>query len=77
LPASAAKARIAAFDMVEFMPGRDIDGQGALVAAQMLAAVMGIVARQGRRPGVGQVVARGGRPGKPGGQVPERPRASH
>lgn len=43
----AEKARIAGFDMVEFMPERDIDGQGAAVAAQMLAAVMGIVARQG------------------------------
>ena len=42
----AAKARIAAFDMVEFMPDRDIDGQGAAVAAQLLAGVMGIVARQ-------------------------------
>lgn len=42
----AEKARIAAFDMVEFMPERDIDGQGALVAAQILASVMGIVARR-------------------------------
>ena len=43
----AGRARIAAFDMVEFMPARDIDGQGAALAAQLLAAVMGIVARQG------------------------------
>jgi agmatinase len=43
----AEKARIAGFDMVEFMPERDIDGLGAMVAAQMLAGVMGIVARQG------------------------------
>lgn len=42
----AAKARIAGFDMVEFMPDRDIDGQGAMVAAGLLAAVTGIVARQ-------------------------------
>lgn len=42
----AAKARIAGFDMVEFMPDRDIDGQGALTAAQLLAAVMGLIARQ-------------------------------
>lgn len=42
----AAKARIAAFDMVEFMPERDIDGQGALVAAQLLAGVIGLVAEQ-------------------------------
>lgn len=43
----AEKARIAGFDMVEFMPERDVDGLGAMLAAQMLAAVMGIVARQG------------------------------
>ena len=46
ISAVASKARIAAFDMVEFMPDRDIDGQGAAVAAQLLAGVMGIVARQ-------------------------------
>lgn len=46
IAAVAGKARIVAFDMVEFMPERDIDGQGALVAAQLLAAVLGIVARQ-------------------------------
>ncbi len=45
--AVAEKARIAGFDMVEFMPERDIDGLGAMVAAQLLAGVMGIVARQG------------------------------
>lgn len=44
--AVAAKARIAGFDMVEFMPDRDIDGQGALTAAQLLAAVVGLIARQ-------------------------------
>ncbi|MEY4696280.1 MAG: hypothetical protein RIT14_708 [Pseudomonadota bacterium] len=44
--AVAEKARIAAFDMVEFMPERDIDGLGAMVAAQMLAGVIGIIARQ-------------------------------
>jgi agmatinase len=43
----AEKARIAGFDMVEFMPSRDVDGQGAAVAAQLLAAAMGIIARQG------------------------------
>lgn len=42
----AAKARIVAFDMVEFMSERDIDGQGALVAAQLLAGTIGILARQ-------------------------------
>jgi len=45
--AVAEKARIAAFDMVEFMPDRDIDGMGAMLAAQMLAGVTGIIARQG------------------------------
>ena len=44
--AVAEKARIAGFDMVEFMPSRDIDGMGATLAAQLLASVMGIVARQ-------------------------------
>lgn len=44
--AVAAKARIAGFDMVEFMPERDIDGQGALTAAQLLATVLGLIARQ-------------------------------
>jgi agmatinase len=42
----AEKARIAGFDMVELMPERDIDGQGALLAAQLLASVMGVIARQ-------------------------------
>ncbi len=44
--AVAEKARIAGFAMVELMPSRDIDGQGALVAAQLLAGVIGIIARQ-------------------------------
>jgi agmatinase len=42
----AGKARIVAFDMVELMPARDIDGMGAMLAAQILTAVIGIVARQ-------------------------------
>jgi agmatinase len=42
----AEKARIAGFDMVEFMPKRDVDGLGAGLAAQLLAAVLGIMARQ-------------------------------
>ena len=42
----AEKARIAGFDMVELMPERDIDGQGALLAAQILASVLGVIARQ-------------------------------
>lgn len=44
--AVAEKGRIAAFDMVEFMPERDIDGLGAMTAAQLLAGVIGIIARQ-------------------------------
>lgn len=42
----AAKARIAAFDLVEFMPERDVDGIGALNAAQVLVNVIGVLARQ-------------------------------
>jgi agmatinase len=42
----AERARISGFAMTEFMPDRDIDGVGAMVAAQLLAGVMGIVARQ-------------------------------
>ncbi len=42
----AEKARIAGFGMVELMPERDIDGQGALLAAQLLAGVLGVIARQ-------------------------------
>ncbi len=49
--AVAARARIVAVDLVEFMPGRDVDGLGAMLAAQLLAALMGIVARQIRAPG--------------------------
>ncbi|MEO6299478.1 MAG: arginase family protein, partial [Paracoccaceae bacterium] len=44
--AVAEKATIAGFDMVELMPERDIDGQGALLAAQVLASVVGVIARQ-------------------------------
>ncbi len=40
------KARIAGVALTEFMPERDIEGQGAVVAAQLLAAMIGIVARQ-------------------------------
>lgn len=41
----AAKARIVAFDLVEFMPAQDIGGMGAMTAAQLLAAAVGIIAR--------------------------------
>ncbi len=43
--AVAEKAHIAGFDMVEFMPDRDVDGLGATTAAQLLAAVLGVIAR--------------------------------
>ncbi len=45
--AVAEKGRIVAFDMVEFMPERDLDGLGAMVAAQLLAGALGVIARQG------------------------------
>lgn len=43
----AAKARIAAFDLVEFWPERDIGGQGALLAGRLIVNVMGLAMRQG------------------------------
>ena len=46
IAAVAARARIAGFDMVEFMPARDIDGLGATTAAQLLATVVGVIGRQ-------------------------------
>lgn len=42
----AAKARIVGFDLVEFMPAQDIGGMGAMTAAQLLAAAVGVIARQ-------------------------------
>ena len=42
----ATKGRIAAFSLVEFMPERDIDQLGALVAARILANVIGLVAAE-------------------------------
>ena len=42
----AAKAKIAAFDIVEFVPERDPAGLGALTAARIIANVLGLVARQ-------------------------------
>lgn len=42
----AARGRIAGFGMVEFMPARDVDGLGAMLAAQMLGAVLGLIAGQ-------------------------------
>jgi len=42
----AGKARIVGFDLVEFMPAQDIGGMGAMTAAQLLAAAVGVIARQ-------------------------------
>ncbi|MGH6885421.1 MAG: arginase family protein, partial [Geminicoccales bacterium] len=42
----AAKARIAAFDLVEFVPERDVAGLGALTAARIIVNVLGLLARQ-------------------------------
>ncbi len=41
----AAKARIACFDIVEFMPERDIGGLGALTAARIVCNAIGLIAR--------------------------------
>lgn len=46
LRGAAHRARIASFDLVEFMPSRDVDGLGALVAGRIVATVLGLVARQ-------------------------------
>ena len=42
----AARARIAAFSLVEFMPERDVSGLGALVAARLIVNALAAVARQ-------------------------------
>ncbi|RWE20243.1 MAG: arginase [Mesorhizobium sp.] len=42
----AAKARIAAFNLVEFMPERDIEKRGALLAGRIILNVMGLAIRQ-------------------------------
>jgi agmatinase len=44
----AARARIAGFTMVEFVPGRDPGGTAAFTAARIAANVIGRIARQGR-----------------------------
>ena len=46
LQGAAERARIAAFDLVEFMPERDFQQQGALVAARLVANAIGLIARQ-------------------------------
>lgn len=40
------KARIAGFDLVEFLPTNDRDGAGAVLAAQLLTTVLGLIGRQ-------------------------------
>jgi len=42
----AAKARIACFDIVEFMPERDPQGLAALTAARLVCNAIGLIARQ-------------------------------
>jgi agmatinase len=42
----ARKARIAAFDIVEFMPERDEQQRGALTAARLIANAVGLISRQ-------------------------------
>ncbi len=44
---AAGRGRIGGVGFVEFMPERDVDGMGALTAAQLLTSILGIVARQG------------------------------
>ena len=42
----AGKGRIAAFDLVEFVPDYDVDDLGALTAARIIANAIGLIARQ-------------------------------
>lgn len=42
----AAKARLAAFDIVELVPERDVAGLGALTAARLIVNAVGLIARQ-------------------------------
>jgi agmatinase len=42
----ARKARIAGFDIVEFMPERDEQQRGALTAARLVANAIGLISRQ-------------------------------
>ena len=48
LEAVAARAKIVGFNLAELMPSADIGGRGALVAARIVAMVMGLVARQSK-----------------------------
>lgn len=46
LQAASSRARVAGFNLVELMPGADVGGRGALVAARVVATAMGLIARQ-------------------------------
>jgi agmatinase len=46
LQAAASRARISGFNLVELMPSADIGGRGALVAARIIAMMLGLIARQ-------------------------------
>ena len=46
LRGAAKRARIVSFDLVEFMPSRDYDGLGALVAGRIVATMVGVILRQ-------------------------------
>ena len=48
LQAAADRANIRGFNLAELMPGADIGGRGALVAARLVAMVLGLAARQRR-----------------------------
>jgi len=42
----ASKAKLSAIDFVEIMPEVDVDGLGGLTVSRLVAASMGIIARQ-------------------------------
>lgn len=46
IEAAAKRGRIAAVDFVEIMPEVDVDGIGGLTVSRLVAATMGIIARQ-------------------------------
>lgn len=46
LQAAASRAQISGFNLAELMPSADIGGRGALVAARIVAMIMGLAARQ-------------------------------
>ncbi|WP_146345062.1 arginase family protein [Phaeobacter marinintestinus] len=53
---AAARGRIAAVDLVEFMPERDQNGAGAVTAAQLLTTILGLIGRQVANPRSGCAV---------------------